>query len=138
MTGAEPRIRQESTETIGQVGRRKNPVEQIIETVASGLGNSVGFLAETGILFAIFAVLWVAFGAALIWSQGSLDAAWHWVRSLPLIMQGVVWLLFLPVMIGLWVWETSWPLVLRLMVVAGVAGWNLIIFLPRALQAARP
>ena len=113
-------------------------MEQIIESVASGLGNSVGFLAETGILFAIFAVLWVAFGAALIWSQGSLDAAWQWVQSLPLILQGVVWLLFLPVMIGLWVWETTWPMVLRLVVIGGVAGWNLIVFLPRALQAARP
>ena len=138
MTEAELRIRQESTETIGQVGRRKGPMEQIIESVASGLGNSVGFLAETGILFAIFAVLWVAFGAALIWSQGSLDAAWQWVQSLPLILQGVVWLLFLPVMIGLWVWETTWPMVLRLVVIGGVAGWNLIVFLPRALQAARP
>ena len=113
-------------------------MDQIIESLGNGLGNSVGFLAETGILFAIFAVLWVAFGAALIWSQGSLDAAWHWVRSLPLILQGVVWLLFLPVMIGLWVWETTWPLVLRLAVVAGVAGWNLLVFLPRAFQAARP
>jgi hypothetical protein len=113
-------------------------MERIIESLGSGLGNSVGFLAESGILFAIFAVLWVAFGIAVIWSQGSLDAAWHWVRSLPLIVQGVVWLLFLPVMIGLWVWESTWPLVLRLVLVAGVAGWNLMVFLPRALQAPRP
>ena len=113
-------------------------MEQVIETVASGLGNTVAFLAETGVLFAIFAVLWVAFGAALIWSQGSLDAAWQWVRGLPLIVQGVVWLLFLPVMIGLWIWETTWPLILRLVVIVGIAGWNLIVFLPRALQAVRP
>jgi hypothetical protein len=38
-------------------------------------------------------------------------------------------------MIGLWIWETSWPLVVRLVLVIGVAGWNLLVFLPRALQA---
>jgi hypothetical protein len=113
-------------------------MERVIETVATGLGNAVGFMAETGVLFAVFAILWVAFGAALIWSQGSLDAAWQSVRGLPLIIQGVVWLLFLPVMVGLWVWETTWPIVLRLVVIVGVARWNLIVFLPRALQAAHP
>ena len=113
-------------------------MEQAVEMVASGMGNTVAFLAETGVLFAIFAVAWVGFGAALIWSQGSLDAAWQSVRSLPLIVQGIVWLLFLPVMFGLWVWEATWPLILRLVLIVGVAGWNLIVFLPRALQAGRP
>ena len=113
-------------------------MERVVEVAASSLGNTVGFLAEIGVLFVIFAIIWLAFGAALVWSQGSLDAAWQWVRSLPLIVQGLVWLLFLPVMIGLWVWETTWPLVLRLFVIVGIAGWNLIVFLPRALQAVRP
>jgi hypothetical protein len=92
-------------------------------------------MAENGILFAIFAIIWIAFGAALIFSQGSVDQAWQTVRGLPLIVQIVVWVLFLPVMIGLWVWETSWPLIVRLVLVIGVAGWNLIMFLPKALQA---
>lgn len=137
MTAAQPDLRQQATESIGQV-RRRTRMERVIEAVASGMGNTVAFLAETGVLFAIFAVAWVAFGVALIWSQGSLDAAWQWVRGLPLIVQGIVWLLFLPVMLGLWIWETTWPLVLRLMLIAGVASWNLIVFLPRALQAVRP
>jgi hypothetical protein len=110
----------------------------LTETVASGMGNTIGFLAETGVLFAIFAILWAAFAVPLIWSHGSLDAAWQWVRSLPPIIQGIVWVLFLPVMIGLWIWETTWPLILRLLVVVSIAGWNLLIFLPRALQAVRP
>jgi ABC-type amino acid transport system permease subunit len=118
--------------------RRKNAMDRIIETVATGVGNSIGWMAESGALFAIFALIWIAFAAGLIWSQGSLDQAWESVRGLPLIVQAVVWLLLLPVMIGLWIWETSWPLVVRLVLVIGVAGWNLLIFLPRALQAARP
>lgn len=117
---------------------RKNPMERIIETVASGLGNSIGWMAEHGVLFGVFAVLWVAFGAALIWSQGSLDQAWETVRGLPLIVQIGAWLLFLPVMAGLWIWETTWPLIVRVVLIVGIAGWNLLVFLPRALQAARP
>jgi hypothetical protein len=47
----------------------------------------------------------------------------------------VIWLLFLPVMVALWVWETTWPLALRLTVVIGIGTWNLLVFLPRALVA---
>ena len=112
-------------------------MEQLIETVASGFANGVAWLAANGILFVVFAVIWVAFGAALIWSQGSLDAAWQTIRGLPLIVQIVVWLLFLPVMVGLWIWETTWPLILRVALILGVAGWNLLVFLPRALQGPR-
>lgn len=113
-------------------------MDGVIEAVAGGLGNGVGWMAETGVLFVVFALIWLAFGVGLVWSQGSLDAAWQSVRSLPLVVQGVVWLLFLPVMAGLWIWETSWPLVLRLVLILGIAGWNLLVLAPRALQAARP
>lgn len=113
-------------------------MERVIETLASGLGNGVGWLAETGILFGVFALLWVGFGVALMWSQGSLDATWQTIRSLPLIVQAVVWLLFLPVAAGLWIWETTWPMLLRLLLIVGIAGWNLLVFLPRALQAPHP
>lgn len=110
-------------------------MERVIETLATGLGNSVAFLAESGILFAIFAVLWIGFGVALIWSQGSIDSAWQFVRSLPIVLQGAIWLLFLPVMVGLWIWETTWPFAVRLLLVIGIGGWNLFMFLPRALLA---
>jgi hypothetical protein len=137
MTAAQPEIDRASAEEVGQ-DRRKGRMDQMIETFASGLGNSVGWLAEHGVLFIVFAVIWVAFGAGLLLSQGSLDQAWQAIRGLPLVVQVGVWLLFLPVMIGLWVWETTWPLILRLVLVLGIAGWNLLVFLPKALQAARP
>ena len=113
-------------------------MESVINTIASGLGNGIGWLAEYGVLFVIFAIMWVGFAAALIWSQGSLDQAWATIRSWPLIGQVLVWVLFLPVMLGLWIWETSWPAIVRLVLVAGIAGWNLLVFLPKALQAAKP
>lgn len=115
--------------------RRKGVMERAVETVASGLGNGAGFLASSGIAFVVFGLLWLAFAAGLIWSHGGIDAAWDWLRGLPWIVQGVVWLLFLPVTAGLWVWETSWPLVLRLVLVAALAGWSLLIFFPKAAVA---
>ena len=110
----------------------KSAMEKIIEPLASGLGNSIGWMADHGILFGIFGLAWIAFAAGLVWSQGSLDQAWQSIRDLPLLVQIGVWILFLPVVVGLWVWETTWPLILRLTVVLGIAGWNLLVFLPRA------
>ena len=112
-------------------------MERLIEALATGLGDGIGWLASSGALFVVFAVLWVGFGAALLWSQGSLDAVWKWMQGLPLLIQGAAWLLFLPVTVGLWVWETTWPLLVRLTVIAGVAGWNLLVFLPRATPVAK-
>jgi hypothetical protein len=89
------------------------------------------------VAFGIFALLWFAFAAALIWSQGSLDQAWAWFRDLPRVLQAVVGLLFLPVVVGLWIWETAWPEVVRLVLVGGVAAANLYLFLPRALLGGR-
>ena len=48
----------------------------------------------------------------------------------------MVWLLFLPVVGGLWVWETTWPLFLRLVIVLGLGAWNILVFLPQ--RAATP
>ena len=112
--------------------RRKGRVDSIIDSLAGDMGNGITFLAEHGILFGLFALLWLAFAIALVMSQGSVDSAWEWIRSQHVVLQAVVWLLFLPVVAGIWIWETTWPLVLRLVLVIGLAGWNLIIFLPKA------
>ena len=113
-------------------------MERVIEGLGTGLGNSVGWLAETRVLFVIFALIWAGFGVALVVNHGSVDQAWQAIRALPLVVQLIVWVLFLPVMIGLWVWEASWPFLVRLLVVIGVAGWNLLVFLPKSLQGGRP
>jgi hypothetical protein len=116
---------------------RKSRMEQLIETFASGLGNTVGWMAESGVLFAIFVAIWIAVAAGLIWNQATLDQAWQAIRDLPLVLELVVWVLFLPVMLGLWVWEAGWPLLVRVVLVIGLAGWNLLMFLPKALQTGR-
>jgi hypothetical protein len=122
--------------TAGQSTKRKSPMERAIETAATGLGNGVAWMAESGVLFVIFAIVWIAFGAALILSQGSVDQAWAAIQSLPLPIQILVWVLFLPVMVAMWAWEQTWPVLVRLALVIGIGAWNLLVFLPRA--AAKP
>jgi hypothetical protein len=113
-------------------------MEAVIEAVAGGLGNSIGWMAQHWVLFGVFAVLWLAVAAALVANPGALHELYEAVRALPILVQAVVWLLFLPVMAGLWIWETTWPLVVRLALVIGLAGWNLLVFLPRAATTVRP
>jgi len=113
-------------------------MEQVITFLVDGVvepvTSVVPFLLTSGVLFVVFALLWLGFGAGLVWNQGGIDAAWEWIRGLPLLVQGVAWLLFLPVVGALWVWETSWPIIVRLVIVTGLAGWSLMIFLPRSTQ----
>jgi hypothetical protein len=118
-------------------GRAHGRVERVVDRMAVGMAGVAIFLVRSGVAFVAFGVLWASFAAALVWSQGSLHDAWQWVGGLPILVQGVVWLLFLPVMAGLWVWETTWPLLVRLLLVAGLAGWSLLMFLPRALRPRR-
>jgi len=81
-------------------------------------------------VFVLFVALWVGFAWALLASQGSLDAVWEWIRGLPLVVQGIVWLLFLPVVAGLWIWESDWPSAVRLVLVLGIGFFNLYLFFP--------
>jgi hypothetical protein len=73
---------------------------------------------------------WAVFLYLLLAAPGGLPAAWDWVRSLPLLLQLVMWLLFLPWMAALWISQTSWPLVLRVLLIAGLALATLWISIP--------
>ena len=81
--------------------------------------------------FAILTVLWLAFGAALIFNQAILDDVWQIFRSLPIVVQVIVGLLLLPVVLGLWIWESGWPLWLRLLLVIGLGFTTIYTFFPR-------
>lgn len=68
---------------------------------------------------------------AHIGNQGALDSAWHWLGSLPLLVRVVVWVLFLPVALSLWVWESDWAPWVRLVVIVALATGTLSAFSPR-------
>jgi len=74
----------------------------------------------------IFAMLWVGFAIALVVNREWLDLLWNWVRALPSVTEFIVWVLFLPIMVGLWNWESSWPVLLHLLAFAGIVGWTLL------------
>ena len=72
----------------------------------------------------VFAILWVGFAVALIWNPKGLDLLWNWVRGLPLALEIIVWVLFLPITVALWIWESSWHILFRLLGFAGIVGWT--------------
>ena len=59
--------------------------------------------------FTVVVILWIAFGAALVVSQSSIQETWQWFRGLPLVGQVPLGILFLPLVAGMWIWETSRP-----------------------------
>jgi hypothetical protein len=81
--------------------------------------------------FAILTLLWIGFAAALIFNQAILDSVCLSFRGLPFIVQALVGLLVLPVALGLWIWETSLPLWLRLLLVIGLGWVTIYTFFPR-------
>ena len=74
----------------------------------------------------IFLVLWVGFAIALIVNREWLDSLWNWVRGLPFGVEIIVWVLFLPIMAGLGVWESSWPTLVSLLAFTGIVVWTLL------------
>lgn len=111
-------------------------MDQIIVTIITWtvvpITSVIPFLASHGILLAVFGALWALFSYALVRNRPSLDAAWIRIRHLPLVAQAVAWLLFLPVLAGLRIWRSRWPLVWRLVLITGLAGWNMLVFMPRS------
>jgi hypothetical protein len=83
------------------------------------------------VAFGVLALLWLGFGAALLFNQDILTTVWQSFRSWPLILQLVLGLLVLPATLGLWIWQTPWPVLLRLVLVIGLAGTTLYLFFPR-------
>ena len=75
---------------------------------------------------AIFVLLWVGFAVALVVNREWFDIIWNFVRELPLVAQIIVWILFLPIMVGLWIWESSWHVLIRLLGFAGIVGWTIL------------
>lgn len=79
-------------------------------------------------------LLWIGFALALVFNQGALDSVWHWLGDLPLPLQIVVWILFLPLAVGLWVWESDWSLAVRLVVIFVLAVGTIAAFGPKPAQ----
>jgi hypothetical protein len=75
---------------------------------------------------AIFVMLWVGFVIALIANREWLDVIWNWVQILPMVPRIIIWTIFLPIMVGLWIWESSWPAFGRMLGFGGMVAWTLV------------
>lgn len=106
-------------------------VDRLVKWVILPVTGVIPVLVRTGILFLGFAALWFGFFAALVADPAILESVRRTIEGLPLVVQLVTWLLFLPLTAGLWAWTTDWPLVVRVVLVVGLAGWNLVMFIPR-------
>lgn len=74
----------------------------------------------------IFAMLWVGFAAALVVNSAWLDLLWNSVRALPSLVEIIIWVLFLPIIVGLWAWGSSWTALVQLLVFAGIVVWTIL------------
>jgi len=50
------------------------------------------------------------------------------VQALHPVPKIIVWVLILPIMVGLCIWESSWPALGRLAGFAGIVAWTLVAF----------
>jgi uncharacterized membrane protein YhfC len=67
----------------------------------------------------------------LAFSPHTLDDVWQAVRPRALVIQAVAWLLFLPLMMGLWIWERRWPVPMRMVLVLALGAWTVFFLFPR-------
>jgi len=73
-----------------------------------------------------FLVLWVGLAIALIVDQEWLDRLWLWLQDLPRVLEIIVWVVFLPITVTLWIWQSSWPTLGRVAGFAGMIAWTLL------------
>ena len=104
-----------STRVAADSARRPRSTSQIVLNLA---------------VWVLFTGLWIAFFVTPLFREGFLDETWSSLAALPVIGQLVVWLLFLPLMIGLWIWQATWPVVVRVGLISGIAWVNIVLFLP--------
>lgn len=83
------------------------------------------------IFFGVAIVMWLSIAAALVLNPGALRDLWQSFRGMPLVAQGVGWVLLLPWMAAVWLWQVAWPAWLRLTLIVGLAWINLVMFFPR-------
>jgi hypothetical protein len=87
-------------------------------------------LAFNYLMFGLSTIATIAFAYYLFANPAVLNDAWAWIRQLPIIVQLVMWLLFLPWMIALWIWVQPWAVGIRFVLVLGTLGFAEYLLFP--------
>jgi hypothetical protein len=82
------------------------------------------------IVFAVAVLLWVGFALLLLNRQGNLSDIWAGFRGQSWLLQVLEALILLPWVAGLWVWNTSWDLWIRTLMLIGLFWVSLYLLLP--------
>lgn len=83
-----------------------------------------------GLAFPGLVLAWSVFGIAALRSPQGLAGLWPRFRTWSLLIQGLAWLILLPVVLAAWIAHVSWPLVFRLPLIAGLAAVSLYVMVP--------
>jgi hypothetical protein len=79
--------------------------------------------------FAAMVVGWVSFYGLIAASEPTLTELHARVQGLPVVLEGLVWLAFFPYILGLTIWDSSWPEWVRLALVTCCAvGWSVAFY----------
>jgi hypothetical protein len=100
-------------------------------TTAAGTAPAARKAGRSGLLFAagafaMFVVVWVGSAVALTGDAAFVDSAWQWLRGLPAPVEVVVWVVFLPIAVGMWIWESTWQPFVGFLLACGMVGWTLV------------
>ena len=87
-------------------------------------GQTAGEAAWSISMFVLSIGITGAFVYYLFTQPERLAEVWAWTRSLNIFVQGLIWLLFLPWMICLWLWVMPWILPVRILLVAAGLLWT--------------
>lgn len=111
----------------GHIGRSGLDLTDGVPPVAEGQGATVfGW-----VLLAVVVLVWTGFGIAMWAAPGVLVDIWEWVGGLSIAFKMVVWVLGLPWMLGLAIWQGAWPEMVRVALVAGLAVVSVWTFYPK-------
>ena len=84
-------------------------------------------------------LLWVVFGALVLFWPDTLQRVWDQYLDWHLVLQVVVGVLLLPWVVATWVWQSDWSTLARALVIGFLVIGTLISFAPRSpnLRAGR-
>ena len=94
--------------------------------------------AQGSTFFGAMAALWGAFVTLLAVSPTTLDDAYDWLRSLPVVWEILMWIATLPWTVAYLVYESDWQHWARVLVVALIVTVHLNVCAPRARRSSAP
>ena len=74
---------------------------------------------------AVLTIAWIGVVLALILDPDLPESAWTWLTDAAVPVQVLLWVLLLPITLGLWIWTSDFPTVVLLAYGLGLAMWTL-------------